>query len=286
MKNKKFNIYEMITERIIKALEAGTIPWRRTWQGKAPMNLISKKNYSGINFLLLSSFEFPSPYFATFNQIKGKGGTVNKGAKAIPIVYWKLKKYVDEETGEENTSSFIRYYYVFNISETSLYVPEKEKPATSSAVYDKAEEIIKAVKENVEVRENSSRAFYNATRDYISLPPVNSFESVEAYYSVFYHETVHWTGSERRLKRFHEFENKHHAYSFEELVAEIGASYLCGITGIKDERVIENSAAYIQEWLKKLKDDKMYIYRASAQARKAVEFITTLNQKQKVSPAA
>jgi len=113
------NVYEIITERITSMLEAGEIPWKKSWNAatQAPRNLITGKEYQGINTFILLSARYQSPYWLTFKQATAKGGTVRKGEKGFPVIFWKIDKQTDEETGKEKTIPLLRYYTVFNVAQ-------------------------------------------------------------------------------------------------------------------------------------------------------------------------
>jgi antirestriction protein ArdC len=265
----------MITERIISALKSGVIPWRKTWKSYAPMNYSSKRFYHGINFLLLSLTDFPSPFFLTFKNIKDLGGSILKGSKSLQVIFWKLYE-IDEETetvNEKRKVPFLRYYNVFNISQTTLFDP---KEIVFSTECRKADLLLSSFKAKADFRENFNSCFYNLNSDYVSIPPLKNFESENEYFASAFHELIHWTGNEKRLNRFKEFNDKHKNYSFEELVAEIGSAYLCAVSGVDNSQTLNNSAAYISGWLQKLENDNMLVYRAAAQAKKAADYILAI----------
>src|ERR1039458_5258215 len=143
--SKRGSVYEQITERIIALLEKGTVPWRKPWKAQTglPRNLVSKKPYRGINVFLLHAMNFESPYWLTFHQARELGGTVRKGEKACPVVFWKQLEVEDEVTGEKEKVPMIRFYYVFNVSQcdglTNLPAPAVETPFSPPT---KPEEIV------------------------------------------------------------------------------------------------------------------------------------------------
>lgn len=279
MSNK---VYDIITQNIIEKLEAGTIPWRKPWVGgKAPQNFISKKPYRGINAFILNCAEFASPYWLTFKQAKDKGGSVKKGSKSMAIVFWKFNEYTrTDRDGAEQTDKipFVRYYRVFNLEQTEgIEAPVEDTiehtPVDSIAT---AEAIVAGMPNRPEIKENLRRAFYSPGKDYVGMPLKDSFTGAEEYYSTLFHELTHSTGHVSRLNRFKE--NRAAAafgsseYSKEELVAECGAAFLCGVADI-GAATIENAAAYIQGWLKALRNDNKLIIHASGKAQKAADYI-------------
>lgn len=215
-----------------------------------------------------------SPFWLTFRQCRGLGGSVKKGAKATPVIYWNwLDIEKDKETDEK--VPFLRYYAVFNLEQCEG-LPEDKVPqaAIDTNGIDRitvCEEIIKAMEGRPVITHNRQAAFYRADRDTINMPLFASFETAEEYYSTLFHELVHSTGHERRLARpeitdLSPFGTP--SYSKEELIAEMGAAFLCGIAGIENV-TLDNSAAYIEGWLRKLRHDKKLVIVAAAQAQKA-----------------
>jgi antirestriction protein ArdC len=277
----KLDVYEMVTNRIIELLEAGTVPWQKPWtEAGVPMNLISKRPYRGINLWLLLSLNYERNLFLTWDQLKKIGGSVNKDQHGHIVVFWKnVKKQPEELDGQGNpkTVPMLRYYKVFNI-EQCRDIPMDLIPKLIKGEIEpilECEAIINTMPDCPVIKHKENKAFYHIVEDYINMPKKKSFKYMEAYYSTFFHELVHSTGAEKRLGRksiteMHEFGSE--PYSIEELIAELGAAYLNSFTGIL-EKGIENSVAYLQGWLEKLKNDKRFIISASGQAQKAVDFI-------------
>ncbi len=273
--------YEVITDHILGLLEQGTIPWKRGWKGGRPMN-INGRPYRGINVFTLLSCGYSSPHWLTFNQAKKMGGMIKKGQHGFPVVFWKL---LERETGEIDLETretikkrvpMLRYYTVFNLSQVEgIDLKYEAKALVDANPIEAAEAIVNGIQFPPKLSHEGGRAFYRPSTDEIVLPEVESFFSMENYYSTRFHETVHWTGHESRLHRsgitdlamFGDAE-----YSQEELVAEMGSAFLCGEAGISPI-VIENQAAYIQGWSKKFRDDKKMVVMAAAQAQKAADFI-------------
>jgi len=277
----KLDVYEMVTTRIIELLEAGTIPWQKPWTDAGlPMNLISKRPYRGINLWLLLSLNYERNLFLTWDQLKKIGGSVNQGEHGHIVIFWKNVKKQPEELGKDGhpkTVPMLRYYKVFNISQCRDVpldmIPELIKEDVDPIL--ECEAIIHTMPDCPAISHKEQKAFYHIVEDYINMPKKKSFKSIEAYYSVLFHELVHSTGSEKRLGRksiteMNEFGSE--PYSIEELIAELGSAYLCSFTGILDKG-IQNSAAYINGWLDKLKNDKRFIVQASGHAQRAVDCI-------------
>ena len=266
-------VYEIVTQQIIEKLEEGVIPWKRPFAKRPAVNWVTQKPYRGINTLLLDGGEY-----ATFNQIKKHGGRVKKGEKSNLVVFWKLIEIEDEETEEIKKIPLLRYYRVFEIN-TQVEGLESKRKGVSTLDYDpiKAERIIKNYPNPPKIRHVAGRAYYQPSNDLVNVPDKQEFKKVEDYYSVFFHELVHSTGHEKRLNRKGITDLKNnpfgsHLYSKEELVAEIGASMLCGVAGIVDQ-TIDNSTTYIKGWLEVLRNDNRLVVQASQQAQKACDYI-------------
>jgi antirestriction protein ArdC len=274
------NTYEMITNRILEKMKTGQVPWRRPWKFQPPRNLISKRRYHGINFLLLTLNEFDSPYYVTFQQAKQLGGSIKKGEYGTPIVFWKLLESIEkiEENGDEKPKviPYLQYSTVFNLTQTEGIDMPKDAPIPIEPLAV-CEEIIKGFADKpTTVHTVLPKAFYQPETDCIHMPTKYSFVSSEAYYSALFHEYVHATGHEKRLNR-HAQENTNFDfgskdYSKEELVAELGSAFLCAEAHI-DNSVIDNNTTYLSGWLKELQQDKKLIIYASAKAGKAVDYI-------------
>lgn len=280
------NIYDIINNRISDMLQQGTIPWRKPWnaQSNYPKNLISKKKYRGVNVFMLACQEHDSPYWLSFKQVQDKGGHIRKGEKATPVVFWK---WINRNESDNNTEAsnnkipLLRYYNVFNINQTEgLTPPEPEETHNQFDPIETAEQIIAAMPLAPEIRHGGNRAYYSPSLDYVQLPQQHTFNTIEEYYSTTFHELSHATGHNNRLARKSILEPSYfgsHEYSKEELVAEIGAAFLCGYSGIENI-TLTNSAAYIQGWLKALKIERTLLIHAAAAAQKAADYILDLKE--------
>lgn len=284
--SRKLDVYALVTDRIIELLEKGTIPWQQSWTaGELPMNAISKRPYRGINHLLLLSLTYERNLFLTWDQLKQLGASVNRDEHGHIVVFWqmlnpKTGKIKEEETGKSKSVPYLRYYKVFNVQQCrdlpdGLVSPTLEK---EHVPIESCESIISNMPLRPLIKHKEQKAYYHPVDDFINMPRKKSFVSPESYYSTLFHELVHSTGHEKRLNRkslieMAEFGSE--PYSFEELVAELGAAYLCSSAGTLISQ-LSNSAAYIKGWLTKLKNDKRFIIQASGAAQKAVDYI--LNQ--------
>ena len=280
-------VYEVINNRIMELLEQGTVPWRKTWHGSQlmPKNMVSKKEYRGVNVFLLACMPYSSPYWMTFKQVQDKGGHVRKGSKSTPVIFWKWFDRVDAGSDDPDTATIngkipmLRFYNVFNLEQTEgLEPPVSIEVVNTFTPIERAEQVIAGMPYKPEIKHGGNRAAYSPMLDYVKLPVQESFDSPEEYYNTAFHELSHATGHASRLGRKGVLEPSFfgsHEYSKEELVAEMGASFLCGYAGIEN-KTIENSAAYISGWLRELKNDKKLLVMSAAAAQKASDYILNL----------
>ncbi len=269
------DIYSEVTSRIISEMEQGVIPWQKPWVASGGcISYATGKPYSLLNQMLLGK---PGEYL-TFNQCQQEGGRIRKGSKAQIVVFWKWLEQEDEETGEKKEIPFLRYYNVFHINQCEGLKAKHTKSLPNTAKNSvRADSIIQnyLAREGVKLNhEAGDRAFYNPSTDSITLPVLNQFAETSKYYSTAFHELTHSTGHSKRLNRLEKtayFGSE--AYSKEELIAEIGASVLVNAAGLETAKSFRNSAAYIQNWLSVLRNDKRFIVSASGKAEKAVALI-------------
>ena len=298
-------VYEVITARLVEQLEAGAAPWNKPWAAGAgaealPRNLISGKPYRGINTWLLMAAGYARPWFLTFNQARELGGTVRKGEHGLPVVFWKLDagkakgkgKAEGKAEGEDTTGAadgtrfngrrvMCRYYTVFNVDQCEGLRVQPAAPVDAPSApkfnpIDAAEGIVNGWTARPEIRHGGGVACYTPFFDTVRMPAPESFTSTEFYYSTLFHELGHSTGHEKRLARPGVVECKGFGsavYSREELVAEMTAAYLCGLSGISNAQTEQNSAAYLQSWIKVLKGDARLALVAAGQAQKAADLI-------------
>jgi antirestriction protein ArdC len=285
-------VYEIMLDKVIKKLETGTIPWEKPWIGGAaniPQKLVSGQPYRGINVFWLGMQGYANPYWASWNQIKKMKGEVKEDQrKNYSIsVFWKLSKFDvenDDGTVETKTSRILRYYNIYNVEQTEglttkrvLAFQNQQAEKTDAREFNpimECEAVVNNMPNPPSIANGVQRAYYRPSNDSVNMPAKNSFRSDEEYYSTLFHELTHSTGHESRLGR-HKYTPHHISkvdYSKEELVAEMGATFLAGLTGI-EKKTIDNSAAYIKGWLKALKDDPKMVVQAGAAAQKAVDHI-------------
>lgn len=272
----KFDIYGVITDRIIEQLEKGVIPWEKPWTGtqSGAISGATGKAYSILNQMLLGK---PGEYY-TYNQVLAKGGHVRKDEKAQIVVFWKQVKVTEQdEAGQqiEKTIPMLKYYSVFHVDQCEGI--ESQQRQTIEITHLAADHIISdyCQRESLAIHHlRGDEAYYSPSRDCVVLPLKEQFTSVAEYFGTAFHELTHSTGHSSRLNRLKataHFGNDD--YSREELVAEIGAAALLNFTGIETKKSLRNNAAYIQSWLSALKNDKRMIVQASGAASKAVDLI-------------
>ncbi len=273
------SVPEIITGQIIDRLEGGEIPWQRPWDPEVgmPKNLISKKEYHGINTLMLALAPYESPYWLTFNQCKSFGGSVKKGEHGRIVVFYKHITRPSEDSVEEDAHYWLlRYYRVFNISQCEG-IPANKIPVPESRLIEPinlCDDVINNMPQRPSILfDGGGEAYYQPVTDSVHLPMRDAFHSSEEFYSTQFHELAHSTGHQKRLNRPDAFGNGFGSvlYSKEELVAEITSAFLCAHCGI--EKTIENSSAYIAGWLKAFRGDKRMVITAASAAHKAYNFI-------------
>ena len=270
MSNKE--VYEKVTAKIMEKLSKGIVPWKKSWScNDVAVNWGTQKAYRGINALLLDAGEY-----ATFNAVKAAGGRVNAGAKGHSVVFYQFidKKDKDAEIDEEENSRFMftKLYTVFEINTQCTGLTSKRKNQTIVNPIEECEKIVAGYKTIPSIVYGNPA--YSPAMDCMYMPHMNEFGSVQEYYAALFHEMVHSTGSKKRLDRqgiasFDYFGSDQ--YSKEELIAETGAAMLCSMSGI--ETTMENSVAYLQNWMKKLADDPRLIVTAANMAQKACDYI-------------
>ena len=270
-----FDLYQQITDRIIAELEKGTVPWIKPWNcSSGAISRATGKPYSILNQLLLPN----AGEYVTFRQAIEEGHPVKKGEKASMVYFFKFIDAEDEKTGEKKQIPLLRYYSVFHISQCEGMKPRFAVGQHSDLQPDKrAEQILKDYLDRSGVtlqRNKSNQAYYSPALDTIVVPEIGQYTELAEFYSTIFHEAVHSTGHQSRLNRITDIAHfGSESYSKEELVAELGASYLVNAAGLDTTKSILNSAAYIQGWLSKLKNDKHLIVSAAGKAEKAVEMI-------------
>ncbi len=269
--------YDLITDRIVTLLTQATVPWHKPWKTRTgwPRNFVTNSSYRGINVFLLLSMGYESPYWLTYPQATIRGGTVRKGEKSCPVVFWKRVAIDDPGSDEDRQIPVLRLYHVFNTMQCDGIGEAPAAGPSSEPLGGRPAEIVENMPQRPLIKHGMTQAFYSPAEDLVGLPLRERFDKEEEYYSTIFHELVHSTGHRSRLHRLALSEKAGFGsdpYCKEELIAEMGAAFLCGHAEIS-ERTVDNSVAYLNGWLGKLKRDKTLLVHAAAQAQKAVDFI-------------
>jgi antirestriction protein ArdC len=285
----KVDAYQVITDRIIELLESGTAPWRKPWSARAgagslPTSMSTRRPYRGINVMILHVESmirgFSSNWWGTYKQISERGGQVRQGEKGTQIVLWRPLMVADKlDPSKMKKIMMMRLYTVFNADqadgELGLPVPAPRTPAERIEACETVVAEYFARPGAPSLRHGGAGAFYYPGPDAVEVPDAEEFTEIGEYYTSIFHEMTHSTGHSSRLDREGIGGHTHYGdarYSKEELVAELGASFLAGRTGI-DTVTEENSAAYLRSWVGALKGDKKLVVQAAQAAQKAVDLI-------------
>ena len=290
--------YTRITSRIVTALEHGVRPWTQPWNGAGAVTRPLRHNgkpYSGINVLVLwcSAMErgYSSPTWMTFKQAFELGGCVRKGETGTHIVHagaHTVTETDDAGKASEHAYRYLKSYAVFNIAQidalpaqyTAKAEPQRENQAER---IHRAEHFAAATQASI--RHGGHKAYFAPQPDHVQMPPFEAFHDAESYYATLLHELTHWTGHTARLNRSFGKRFGDDAYAAEELVAELGAAFLCADLGIALEPR-EDHASYLAHWLKVLKADKRAIFTAASHAQRAADFLHTLDAASSADTAA
>ena len=291
MTKERFDIHQHITDQIITAIAHGAgefrLPWHRT-KGSImrPVNIASKKPYRGVNILTLWATAdengYTSGMFGTYKQWAEAGAQVRKGEKAAYIVFYKEITVAsdDADSDEAETRLFARATPVFAAEQVDGYAaPVIETPTTIITPIEQAESFV--ARTGATIHHGGTRAFYRPSTDSIQLPPREAFivtatsTPSESFYSTLCHELTHWTSAESRCNRQLGKRFGDQAYAMEELVAELGAAFLCADLGITSDPRPDH-AQYLDHWLTVMKADKKAIFTAASKASEAAVFLASL----------
>jgi antirestriction protein ArdC len=285
----KVDVYDAVTTKILTALENGTAPWQQPWDSVtgAPKSLSTGKAYRGINAFLLGLEQaekgYRSAYWLTFNQMAKLGGKLKgeKGTqKGTLVTFWKMFRVEDEATGKKKMIPFLKHFYVFNLDQTEGIekLPKDAFPVARPVPspeerHAAAQAVVDAWDAKPVIEHGGDSAHFNWATDVLTMPPVESFHGLDEYFATKFHELTHSTGAEHRLDRAESRGNAFgsHAYGREELIAEMGAAFLCAETGI--QATFANSAAYLASWIKTIKEDPRAVIVAAGKAQKAADMI-------------
>lgn len=297
--DKPRNPYDVVNRIIIRKLQTGTVPWETPWVYDingftvVPRNFGSNRNYEGINFWAtlweMDVRNHTQPFFLTKKQIAEFGGKLNKGAKPYYITYYGKFTAVEENTNkngkielDEKIIRFLKLYSVYCIEDTTGidYEPVQKITPKKAIRIESAEQIIKNMPKRPKIIFGGNKASYSPSTDIVRMPKPENFKQIDRYYSTLFHELIHSTQNDKRCGTDHFRKNSKRfadkQYSWEELVAELGACYLCSQAGIL-HKTVSYSASYIDGWAKALqtfiKNDKTYFFKAANYAQKAADFI-------------
>lgn len=308
-KSEVKNVYQIVTEKIVEQMEKGLIPWHKPWVfadhaedidlRTVAINYVTRRPYSMLNQMLLG---FRAGEWMSYKQAKELGGSIKKGAESGLVVFWTQMSYVEkpkegeqptteDNTGEETqgkvrTIPVLKYYRVYHLDDIegieSKYGTDEEKPKVQTVDPIEAAEdlmwqyVLREEKLTFVCDKPSNKAYYRPSTDTVVVPQISQFKQVEEFYSTAFHELTHSTLPVYRCNRKAENDNAYFGnedYSREELVAEMGSAMLCHIAGLNCERVFNNTVAYLQSWLRALKNDPKMIVWASTRAEKAAKYI-------------
>jgi antirestriction protein ArdC len=279
----KRDLYAEVSARICAELERGAAPWVKPWSATAghnvPQNAVSNRPYSGCNVILLwlaGNRGWAAPRFVTFNQAVEAGGFVRKGEYGTKVYFVKQLQINDGDGDETRLIPMLREYTVFNVAQCEN-LPDSIKAGKPMRIRNPdtrdelADEFLHAT--GADIREGHGEAYYVPNHDFISMPAFDAFKGADHFYNVAFHETTHWTGHKSRLDR--ELKNRFGSrdYAAEELIAELGAAFLCAEFGFDGD---VRNAGYIASWIELLKADKRAFFTACSRASKAADYLRGL----------
>jgi len=260
---------KMLEDQILVQLENGNVPWKKNWEGilDAPKSLSTGNEYGGFNYFMLAMQNYESPFWGTYKQIKNLKGNVKEGEKGTKITFYKTV-VKNKDTDDEERFGLLRYFNVFNVDQCeNVKIPKRFEPEvneTENDYIENCESVISGYKDCPEIKFGMNPC-YIPSKDIVGMPKINQFQTASDYYDAMFHEFGHSTKSNFRLTR-------NVSKDREEMVAEFCSFYLCAMTGI-ESAVIENQAAYIKGWSKKIKEDTGMILQCSSMGWKASQYI-------------
>ncbi len=286
-KKQQRDLYAEVTRRIVEALDRGVRPWSCPWtRGAASGGMLPRRHsgepYRGVNILLLwgAAMErgFTSRTWLTYRQAEALGGQVRKGERGTMVVYAgqfspasDRAETAEDESPARRAVAFLRSYTVFNAEQVDGLAKPEVAPQPE-AIQPNADALDLVERTGATVRHGGDRAFYAPGPDLVQMPEASRFRDAAAYFGTLAHELVHWTGHPDRLARQFGQRFGDQAYAMEELVAELGAAFVCAERQLSAEPR-EDHAAYLAEWLAVLKHDKRAIFTAASQAQRAADLL-------------
>jgi antirestriction protein ArdC len=287
----QISIYERVTNKIIAMIGTGTdrfsAPWHVPGGATLPVNAATHAEYRGVNVLSLwidaQERGYPSSTWASYQQWQKLGAQVRKKERGSLVVFYKRIETEPAEQEDHDTSHKLRFLaraaWVFNAAQVDGYVPDAPQPTSQFQRVSEVEAFVKAV--NANIRHGFSVAQYRHDTDIIEMPKPEWFvdsktsSAAESYYAILLHELTHWVGAPHRLNRTFGKRFGDKAYAFEELVAELGAAFMCAAFGISTEPRPDH-AAYVSSWLEVLNRDPKAIFTAASKAQEAFEHLAYL----------
>jgi antirestriction protein ArdC len=281
----KRDLYSEVSARIIAELEAGAAPWIKPWSATAgqnvPQNAVTSRPYSGCNVILLwltRNRGWATPRFLTFKQAIEAGGNVQKGEHGTKVYFVKQLQVKDDAATDAETRvvPMMREYTVFNVAQCdglpdSVRAGKPMRVRNPDVRDDLADEFLRST--GADVREGHGEAYYVPSHDFISMPAFAAFKGADHFYCTAFHELTHWTGHKSRLDRDLKNRFGERAYAAEELVAELGAAFLCAEFGFDGD---VRNAGYIATWIELLKSDKRAFFTGCNRASKAADYLRGL----------
>ena len=273
---KKDDMFKKVLAQVIDLMKTAGSDWTKpfTGSGSLPFSIGTGKAYRGINTLILWCASLEHKYTAmqwgTYKAWQTIGAQVRTGEKAQAIVYWQIQEKENKDTGEKDTFPMLRVYQVFNAEQVDGYAVPDPIVKNKIEVIDHAETYFKNIMAEVKYS-TEGMAYYVPAADYIHMPNRDQFTDQESYYSTLGHEHIHWTGHKSRCDR------QKLDYAFEELVAELGATFLCASLEI-EKTPREDHAKYLNAWIKQLSEEDGFklLHKASTLAQKGIEFLDDL----------
>jgi antirestriction protein ArdC len=300
-------LYQAVTDRFITAIKdaikegKATGNWRKPWTTPAmshgPVNLISKKNYRGINYMMLALAPYESRFWLSEKQIADRKGTLKAGEKrnGWQVVFWQViknKRHNPQDPNSKPAFPILRAYTVYNLDQTeNVRLPKwavaemegVDEPVQGWNPIDDCDDLVKSYRdrEKLMLVHGQTGAFYMPMLDRIGMPDQKHFHTDSGYYSTLFHEIGHSTGHKSRLNRPEVMTSDGfggQVYSKEELVAEFTAALVCAVMGIENDSQVDNTEAYLRNWLKKLRDEPKLLVQAAGKAQKAADFILSARE--------
>jgi len=284
---------EKLTQSVIDSMKKLGSNWAKSWNYKGTIkNLVSKTSYRGFNVLCLSlsmlENGYKYPYFLTFKQAQSKGYKIKKGSKGTHIIFFKMQEIEETKNNEQVLKKIplLRSYVVFNVDQLDDFdystletncINENERIANCDTYIKNTHAKVNEIE--------GDRAYYSPIKDEIVVPTLNQFNDSVSFYGTVLHELVHWSGNKKRLDRLTSAPFGSDEYAKEELIAELGAIFLCNQLGIETTPRDDHSQ-YLNSWISALNDDVRLIYKASSKAQKALDYLNDLQEQKAQSIAS